>query len=320
MNAIFQALIALCLTAASSSFAQDYPARPPRIIAGNPGATADILARQIGRHLAERWGQPVIVDNRGGAAAIVATELAAAATADGYTLLMGQLNSHALAVSLHRRLPYDPVTDFAPITLVASAPQVLVTSLSVPASSWYEYASYARQRPRALNYASAGHGSASHLTSELAYRLAGLELVHIGYKGGAAAVRAIAGGEAHAGFVPVATALPVVQSGKVRALGVASSRRCPALPEVPTLHESGLTGFQAASWFGLLAPARTPRALVVQLNRDVVEILRTPSVQHDLIKQGAEAAPGTPEDFLALIKTEIARWREVIPASGLSPT
>jgi len=318
MNAIVQAVIALCL-AATSSFAQDYPVRPSRIIAGNPGATADILARQVGRRLAERWGHPVIVDNRGGAGAIIAAELAAAATADGYTLLMGQLNSHALAVSLHKRLPYDPVNDFAPITLVALAPQVLVAGLSVPASSWQEYASYARKRPRALNYASAGHGSASHLTSELTNRLARLELVHIGYKGGAAAVRAIAGGEAHAGFVPVATALPVVQSGKVRALGVASKRRFPALPDVPTLHESGLTDFQAESWFGLLAPARTPRAVVARLNRDVVEILQTPAMQHDLLKQGAEAMPGTPEEFLAFIKTEIARWRDVVRASGLRP-
>lgn len=303
--------------AAPPMFAQDYPVKPVRIITGNPGATADILVRQIGHRLTERWGQQIVVDNRGGAGATIAAEIAANASPDGYTLLMGQLNSHALAVSLHKNLPYNALNDFAPITLVASAPQVLVVNRSVPAASWPEFAHYIKQRPGTINYASAGYGTASHLTTELLKQLAKLDLTHINYKGGAAATVAIMGGEASAGFVPLATAWPLLQSGRIKLLGISSMSRFPTLPNVPTLHESGLSKFESASWFGMFGPARTQKTLVSRLNREIVEILQTRSIQQDLLKLGAEAAPSTPEEFGAFVKSEILKWREVINTAGI---
>lgn len=305
--------------AARPMFAQDYPVKPVRIIAGNPGATADILVRQIGRRLTERWGQQVVVDNRGGAGATIAAEIAANASPDGYTLLMGQLNSHALAVSLYKKLSYDALNDFAPISLVASAPQVLVANRSIPAESWPEFARYISQRPGAINYASAGYGTASHLTTELLKQLAKLDLTHINYKGGAAATVAIMGGEASVGFVPLSTAWPVLQSGKIKLLAISSLRRFPTLPNVPTLHESGVSKFESASWFGIFGPARTKKALVGRLNREIVEILQTPLIQQDLLKLGAEATPSTPEEFGAFVSSEILKWRKVINGAGIQP-
>lgn len=311
--------IAASVLLADAVSAKDYPTRPVRVVAGNPGATADILARHIGRRLSERWGQQVVVDNRGGAAATIAAGIVANASADGYTLLMGQLNSHALAVNLYKRLSYDPVAGFAPITRVASAPQVLVVTSSLPVRSWREFADYAMKHPGALNYASAGHGTASHLTTEFMKQAAKLNLVHINYKGGASAMVAIMSDEAKAGFIPLSTALPIAQTGKARVLAIASMRRFSTLPDVPTLHESGLSNFEAASWFGLFAPAGTPGALVARLNREVVETLRTPSVQQDLLKLGAETNPGTPEEFANFVRSEIVKWRDVVKTAGILP-
>jgi tripartite-type tricarboxylate transporter receptor subunit TctC len=311
--------IAASVLLADIVLAKDYPSRPVRVVAGNPGATADILARQIGRRLSERWGQQVVVDNRGGAAATIAAEVAANASADGYTLLMGQLNSHALAVNIYKRLSYDPVAGFAPITRVASAPQVFVVASSLPVRSWREFADYAMKRPGALNYASAGHGTASHLTMEFMKQASKLSLAHINYKGGASAMLAIMSDEAKAGFVPLSTALPISQTGKVRVLAIASMQRFPTLSDVPTLHESGLSNFEATSWFGLFAPAGTPITLIGRLNREVVEILRTPSVQQDLLKLGAETNSGSPEEFSNFVKSEIVKWRDVVKTAGIRP-
>jgi len=293
--------------------------KPVRVITGNPGATADILARHIAAQLNERWGRPVIVDNRGGAAGTISAEIAAHALPDGYTLLMGQLNSHALAVSLHRKLSYDPLTDFAPITRVALAPLLFVVNSSMPTNSWRELADYARQRPGQIDYASAGNGTTSHLTAELFKQAAGLDLLHIPYKGGGAAIRAVMSAEVKTGFVALASAWPILKSGKIRALAIASRQRFPTLPDVPTLDEGGLPKFESTTWFGMFAPAHTGKALVARLNRDIVEILRTPSVRQDLLKQGAEPAPGTPEEFTAFIKSEIVKWRDVIKTAGIQP-
>jgi len=288
-----------------------------RIITGNPGATADILTRQIGRRLAERWGQQIVVDNRGGAGGTISAEITANAAPDGYTLLMGQLNSHALAVNLHKNLAYNAVNDFAPIALVASAPQVLVVNRSFPASNWSEFAEFIRQRPGKFNYASSGHGTGSHLTSELMKQQAKLDLTHINYKGGAAATFALINGEANAGFVLLSTAMPIVQSGKIKLLAISSMNRFPTLPNVPTLHESGLSKFESSSWFGMFGPARIKKVLVDRLNREIVDILRTPLIRQDLLKLGAEATPSTPDEFGAFVKSEIQKWREVINRAGI---
>jgi tripartite-type tricarboxylate transporter receptor subunit TctC len=306
------------ITMCSLAAEHQYPVRPVRMITGNPGATADVLARQIGRHLSERWGRQLVVENRGGAAATIAAELVAKATPDGYTLLMGQLNSHALAVNLDTRLAYDPIADFAPITRVASAPQVLVAGSALPVRGWGEFARFVRQRPGAINFASAGHGTVSHLTAELLKQSGRIELVHVNYKGGAAAMVAIASGEVQAGFVPLATALPPAQAGKVKLLAIASLRRFPTQPEIQTLQEAGVPRFEAASWFGVFAPARTPAALVARLNDDIVAILSTPVVRDDLLKHGAEAGATTPGEFSEFLVREIAKWRDVIKAAGIA--
>lgn len=305
--------------AASSGSAEIYPQRPVRIIAGNPGATADILARQVGRRLTERWGQQIVVDNRGGAAATIAAEAAMRALPDGYTLLMGQLNSHAIVVSLRKVAPYDPLKDFAPITRVASAPQVLVVAHSLPAADWKQFAEHLKARPGTLNYASAGTGTASHLTTELLKQRTGLNIVHVNYKGGAAASLAIMAGEVSTGFVPLATAWPALQSGKVKALGISSIKRFPTLPDTPTLHESGLPGFEAASWFGMFAPSMTPALLIDRLSREISDILHSHSTQLDLLKLGAESAPLSPGQFTAFVASEIGKWRDVIRLAGIAP-
>ena len=321
MNSLLkiQVAIGVCLWGLSVApgLAQGYPARPIRIITGNPGATADILTRQIGRRLTDRWGKQIVVDNRGGAGGTIAAEITANAAPDGYTLLMGQLNSHALAVNLHKKLSYDALHDFSPISFIASAPQVLVVNRSFPADNWSQFAQFIRQHPGKFNYASSGYGAGSHLTSELLKQIAKLDIAHINYKGGAAATFAITSGEASAGFVLLSTAMTALQSGKIKPLAISSMQRFPTLPNVPTFHESGLAKFEASSWFGMFGPASTTRTLVGLLNREIVDILRTAAVQQDLLKLGAVATPSTPEEFGAFVKSEILKWREVIYLAGI---
>jgi len=305
--------------AAAAGFAQDYPVKPVRFITGNPGATADILARHLGAGLAKRWQQPVVVDNRGGAAAMISADLAAKAPSDGHTLLMGQLNSHGIAVNLYRNLPYDPVKDFVAITRVASVPQVLIVHPSVPATSVREFIDHARKRSGTLDYASSGNGTSSHLTTELFRQRTGLDLVHIQYKGGAAATRSIMSGETKVAFVLLSTGWNTLTSGKVRALAIASRQRVEVIPDVPTFDEAGLQGFESTAWFGVFAPARTPQSIVKRVNREIVDILRTPSVQRDLMRLGTVVNPGTPEEFSVFIGSEIVKWRDVIKTAGIQP-
>lgn len=238
---------------------------------------------------------------------------------DGYTLLLGQQNSHALAPGMRKAMPYDPVRDFAPITRVATAPQVLLAGSSIAAADWKQFAEYAKARPGRINYASSGHGTVSHLTSELLKQRAALDIVHVNYKGGAAATLAIASGEASVAFVPLATALPLLQGGKVRALGISSIKRFPTLPDVATLNESGLPGFEASSWFGMFAPSKIPRTLVARLNRDLTDILLAYSTQQAFLLLGAEATASTPEEFGAFVASEVVKWRKVISDAGISP-
>lgn len=315
----FATLIAAgVLTVAVPAMAQNYPTKYVRVITGNPGSMPDIVTRQIAQRLSERWGQSVMVENHGGAGITVGTGLAARSAPDGYTLLLADRTSIAVAPNLHKNLSYDPIRDLAPISLVAVAPQLLVAHPTVPAASLREFIDYAKQRPGTLDYASAGPGTAIHITGELLKQVAGIDMVPIQYKGGGAAMIAILSGEVKAGFGLMPVALPHVKAGKVKAYAITSKQRSSEAPDIPTMAEAGLPGFGSEYyWIGMFAPARTPAALVGKLNRDIVEILQTPAMQTALLAQGAEPAPGTPEEFAAFIKSETVKMKKVIEVAGI---
>jgi tripartite-type tricarboxylate transporter receptor subunit TctC len=300
----------------TSGHGQNYPTKPVRIIAASTGTTGDLLARYLAQQLTERWGKQVVVENRSGAGAVIAAEVAAKAAPDGYTLHLGQLASFSAAVSLYKKLPYDPVKDFAPISLYAQVPLMLVAHPSVPAANLREFIDFVKKRPGAVNVSSAGNGTGSHLTTELLSHVAGLKLVHVPYKGTGAAMIALVSGEAQASSIVVPSALPQVKAGKVRAYAITSKNRFAGAPEIPTASEAGLPGFESTTWFGMFVPTRTPAALVDRLNREMVEILRMPSAQAWLLAQGAEPAPSTPGEFAAFIKSETVKWKKVIEVSG----
>ena len=323
MRALHRVMVTSLFTAgvvavAAPAFAQNYPTKYVRIITGNPGSMTDIVTRQLAQRLGERWSQSVVVENQGGAGITVGTGLAARSTPDGYTLLLADRTSIAVAPNLHKSLPYDPVRDLAPISLVAVAPQLLVAHPSVPAANLREFIDYAKQRPGAIDYASAGPGTAIHITGELLKQVAGIDMVAIQYKGGGAAMIAIVSGEAKAGFGLMPVALPHVRAGKVKAYAITSTKRFAGTPDIPTVIEAGLPGFGSEYyWIGMFAPARTPPALVAKLNRDIVEILQAPALQTALLAQGAEPSPGSPAEFAAFIKSEIAKLKNVIEIAGI---
>lgn len=301
----------------SSHKEQAYPTKYVRIITGTAGSVVDIVARHLGQRLSERWGQSVVVENRGGAGLTIGTSIAAQATPDGYSVLLADRTSLAVAPSLHKNLPYDPVKDFAPITLVSKAPFLLVAHPSVPAANLREFIAYAKQNPGLVNYAGAGPGTGAHMTGELLKHVAGINLLNVQYKGGGAVIMAIISGEAKAGFSPVPVALPHVRSSKVKVYAITSTKRFAGAPDIPTATEAGLPGFESEQWNGMLAPARTPAALVARLNRDIVEILQTPAMQTALLAQGAEPAPGMPAEFAAFIKSETVKLKKVIELAGI---
>ncbi len=298
--------------------AQDYPRKPLRLIVPfAPGGGNDTVARAIAQHLGARLGQPVIVDNRAGAGGVVGAELAAKSPADGYTLFLGGVGSHAVNPNLHARLPYDPVGDFAPITLIASAPSVLVVHPAVPANSIAEFTALAKANPGKLNYASNGNGSSAQLAAVLYESMAGVAMVHVPYKGLAPALVDLLGGEVQAMFSSVVAIVPHIRAGRLRALAVTGRRRTPLLPEVPTLAESGLPGYEAGSWYGILAPAGTPREIISKLHGEMVHALAQPEVRGRLAGEGAEVIGSTPEEFAAHIKSELARMGRLVRGAGI---
>jgi tripartite-type tricarboxylate transporter receptor subunit TctC len=296
--------------------AQNYPVKPVRIVAGSAGATNDILGRYLALQLTERWSRQVIVDNRGGAGGTIHADVAAKAAPDGYTLVMAYTANFAISASLYKKLPYDPIRDFAPITLYADTPLMLLAHPSMPPATLRQFIEFAKKRPGEINYASATPGTVSHLTTELLNQLAGLKLAHVPYKGSGAAMLALVSGEAQFSSLVLPNALPQVKAGKAKAYAVTSKRRFAGAPDVPTAAEAGLPGFEATSWFGVSAPARTPRDLIARLNRDIVEIVRAPAARDWLLAQGAEPIPSTPEAFGAHIKSEIVRWKKIVELSG----
>jgi len=302
---------------ATGAWGQAYPAKPIRLVVPFPaGGTTDILARAVGQKLTEAWGQPVVVDNRPGAGGNIGAELVAKAAPDGYTLLMGTVGTHAINASLYAKMPYDHIKDFAPVILVAGVPNVLVVNPAVPVNSVQELIAYAKANPGRLNFASSGSGTSIHLSGELFKVMAGVQMTHIPYKGSAPALQDLIGGQVQLMFDNLPSALPQIKGGKLRALAVTSAARAAALPDVPTVAEAGLPGFEASSWFGVLAPAGTPVAIIARLNAEIAKWLASPEAREKLASQGANAAGGSPEDFAKHIAAETAKWQKVVKESG----
>ena len=312
------ALAALAISAAAQP--QVYPAKPLRmIVAYPPGGGTDIVGRMLAQKLSESLGQSVVVENRGGASGNIGTELAARAAPDGYTILMGNVAPNAINVSLFKDLPFDPVADFAPVSLVASTPNILVVHPSTPARTVKEVIALAKAKPGTLNFASAGVGSSSHLAGELFRILARADIVHVPYKGAGPAMVDVLSGQVQLYFATMPAAMPHVKPGKLAPVAVTSARRSQALPDLPTVAESGVPGYEASTWYGVLAPARTPSAVVARLRGDIVKILADAALHARLADQGFDPVGSSPEEFGAYIKSEILKWGKVIRDAGIRP-
>jgi tripartite-type tricarboxylate transporter receptor subunit TctC len=313
------ALAALCLIAPAAQ-AQTYPAKPVRIVVPfTPGGSTDILARALGQALSEAWKQQVIVENKPGAGGIIGAEAVARAAPDGYTLLMGHIGTLAVNPTLYPKLPYDAITDFAPVALVAMVPNVLVVHPSVPARTVNELIALAKAKPGALSYSTGGTGSAAHLATEYFKLATGTDILHVPYKGAAPAVTDLIGGQVSMTLTGLPPLLQHVRAGKLRALGVASATRLPQIPEVPTIAESGVSGFEATQWYGVVAPARTPPALVDRIAADIRKALERPDLKQRLEAEGAQPTSLGPAEFGAFIRKEIERWAKVIRAANIQP-
>jgi tripartite-type tricarboxylate transporter receptor subunit TctC len=305
------------LAAAACACAQSYPDRPVRIIVPfAPGGGTDIVARLVAQKLADGLKQSVVIDNRAGGAGNIGAELAARATPDGYTLLVG--SATILAVNpLIFKVAYNPARDYAPITQLGSQPHLMVVHPSVAATNVREFVALAKEKRTRLNYGSSGTGGPAHLGGELFKIVAGIDMVHIPYKGTGPAVIDLVGGQIQAGILSLASSMPHAKSGKLRALAVASPKRIAVAPELPTIAESGYPGFEVRSWYGLLAPAGTPRAIVEQLHAQIAAVLRQPEVIARLASDGAEPGGDTPAEFAAYIKSEVERWGRVVKTAGI---
>ncbi|MBI2294805.1 MAG: tripartite tricarboxylate transporter substrate binding protein [Betaproteobacteria bacterium] len=298
--------------------AQTYPAKPIRFVVPFPvGGIADVFARVIGQKFNDAWGQPVVVENRTGAGGTIAAEFVAKAPPDGYTLVMGSIGTHSVNVSLFRKLAYDPVRDFAPVALVMEADGLLVVHPSVPVKTVKELVALARARPGQLNYASAGNGTASHLAGELFKMMAKVDMVHVPYKGNVPAITDLLGGQTSLLFATMPTVLPQVQAGKLRAIAVTGATRSPAAPDLPSIAEAALPGFEVTNWIGIFAPAGTPRDAVTKLNSETIRIMRAPEIQNRLLNEGAKSPAKTTEEFGAYVRAEIAKWAKVIQQAGI---
>jgi len=318
LNGLALCTLGACFAAfAAGVSAQAYPTKPIRIVVPFPaGGTTDVLARAAAQKLAETLGQPAVVDNRPGAGGNIGAELVAKSAPDGYTLLMGTVGTHAINPGLYPKLPYDHVKDFAPVILVAGVPNVLVINPALPVNSVPELIAYAKANPGKLNFASSGNGTSIHLSAELFKTMAGVQMTHVPYKGSAPALQDLVGGQVQLMFDNLPSSLALIKGGKLKALAVTSGARAAALPDVPTLAESGLPGFEASSWFGLLAPAGTPPPVIAKLNGEIAKWLATPEAKEKLLAQGANAAGGTAEEFAQFIAAETAKWQKVVKESG----
>jgi len=309
MRKLIGILVALFASAALG--ADEYPARTVRVIVPfAPGGGTDIVARILGQQLSQKLGQSFVIENRPAGSGIVGADLVAKAPADGYTLLFA-FSSLSSSAKLFSHLPYDPIRDFAPVALATTSPLLAVVPASLPAKNVAELITHAKAHPGKLNYGSSGPGSSPHLATELFLSMTGTQMAHIAYKGIAPAITALLADEVQFSLVPIAVGMPHVRAGKLRALGVAGLSRSSAAPELPTIAESGLPGFEVIGWWGVLAPAKTPQSAVDLLNRELRAALELPDVRRTLLDQGMDPAGGTPEQFGALIKTDMDKWGEI---------
>jgi tripartite-type tricarboxylate transporter receptor subunit TctC len=316
----FLALPLAALVGPTPALAQAFPNKPVRLVVPfPPGGPLDTVGRALAQKLTEAWGQSVIVDNRPGAGGNIGADLVAKAAPDGYTVVMGALSTHAVNPSLYAKMPYDAVKDFAPITLVAITPNVLVVNPSLPVNSVRELIAYAKANPGKLAFGSGSNGSAGHLAGELFKADTGTDLLHVPFKGAAPAMQALLSGDIQLMFDNLASASAQVKAGKLKALAVTTARRSPLAPDLPTMAESGVPGFDISTWFGLLAPAGTPPEIVGRWNAEVGRILRTPEMRERLTAMGAEPAPDTPAEFAQFIASEAAKYARIVKVSGAKP-
>ena len=323
MRRIFETIVITAALgfAASTNAAQapeKYPTRPIRFVVGFlPGGPSDTIARVVGAKLGERLGQTVIVDNRAGAGGNVSADIVADAPPDGHTLLLGTGGPLVIAPIIGQKIGFDPERDFAPVSTLGGSMSILAAHPSLPASSVKELLALARAKPAEINYASSGVGTANHLAAELLSSMANVKLTHVPYKGSGAALPALIGGEVKVGFGPLLPAIPHVKAGRLKALGVSGLKRSPAAPEIPTIAEQGLPGFQVDSWYGVFVPAKTPAAIVARLNKELNFVLALPEVKERLSKDGVDPAGSTPQQLQAIVQNEKNTWAKVIRQSNI---
>ena len=317
MNALFRSFVALLVCAPALVVAQPYPSKSVHIIVPfPPSGAADLLTRALGKKLTEAWGQPIVADNRPGAGGNIGAEAAAKSPPDGYTLFMAAVTTHAVSMSLYSKLGYDLEKDLMPVSLVANVPHILVAHPSVPGKNLTEVIAYLKAQGGKVNFASQGNGTLSHLEYELMKSMGGFSANHIPYKGSAPAMIDLLAGTVTLFFDSIPSSLPQVRAGKLRGIAVASSRRSPVLPDLPTVSEAGLTGFAADSWFGIMVPAGTPRPIVARLNADILKALDSAEVKDIITRQGGEVMGSTPEQMAAQIRGDREKWGRVVRESG----
>jgi tripartite-type tricarboxylate transporter receptor subunit TctC len=319
LNKFTRALAAAFVISAlpfASAAANDYPTKSVRVLVGYaPGGATDVVARLVAQKLSTQLGQQFIVENKAGANGNIAAEIAARSSPDGLTLYLGAINN-TINASLYNKLPFDFIRDFAPVSLIATVPNILVVHPSVPVNNVNELIALAKAKPGQINFASSGSGSSIHMSGELFKLMAGVQMTHIPYKGSAPAVTDLLGGRVETMFDNAPSAMQHVKAGKLRPLAVTGAQRSPALPEVPTMIESGLSGYVVNSWFGFFAPANTPKDIVQKLNAEINKALKTPDMQESLAKLGADPAGGTPQQFTEFVASETTKWAKVVKASG----
>lgn len=314
---ILRAVALGLLCAASLVSAADFPSKPVRLILGfPPGGATDLVARAMQPRMSAGLGQQLVIDNRPGANGIISCELVARADPDGHTLLFGHIGSLVISPAI-QKVPYDPLKDFAPVGQSVQLQNILITHPSLAASTLQEFIALAKAKPGQINYASSGIGSPGHLAAVLFESMAKIQITHIPYKGGGPAITDLLAGQVPAFFAVISTAVPHVQAGKVRGIAVTGSRRAEAVPDVPTIAEGGVPGYAATNWYGLLAPARTPVAVINRINREMTAALKAPEVAEALKSRGIDAAPNSPAEFAAFIRAESAKWRPIVLQSGI---
>jgi tripartite-type tricarboxylate transporter receptor subunit TctC len=314
----FTILVLLASLLCAPALAQQYPTKPIRlIVAFAPGGASDLLARMLAQRLSESFGQSVVVDNRPAAGGVIGSEVVAKATPDGYTLLVGSAAAFAITPHLNVKLPYDTVKDFAPVSPYASLTFVLTISPKLPTQSLKELITLAKSKPGTLNLGSAGNGTTTHMVGELFKYTAGIDLAHVPYKGAGPAMVALVSGQIHVLFDAAITTLPQIKAGRIRALAVGSPKRSPLFPEVPTMSEAGLPGFNAGNWFGLFAPAKTPTDIVTRINAEIAKVMGQPDARQDLLRNGAEPLTLNPEAFRGLVASEYERYGKLVKLSGI---